>query len=227
MGFDKKVDALHSLNPDLAVISECSEASALKLRSRNYETLWFGGNRHKGLAVVCKRPWGIETIQAPEQNWIVPVRVSTGDSTFTLIAVWACKMGTAKSDRYIALLYRALIDHPDWFQGGSVVVAGDLNSNQIWDSERPIGNHSDVVRLLDDQGLVSGYHTYFGEAHGKESRKTMYLYRHKTRPFHLDYIFVPKEWMLKVKSVEVGSHHKWSRHSDHCPILLEVAGEVE
>jgi exonuclease III len=227
MGFDKKVDAFHSLNPDLAVISECSQASALKFRSKKYETLWFGANRHKGLAVICRKPWAIDTIQAPEQNWIVPIRVRTGALTFTLIAVWACKMGTTKRDQYVALLYRALMDHPDWFRGGSVVVAGDLNSNQIWDSERPIGNHSDVVRLLDDRGVVSGYHTYYGEAHGKESRKTMYLYRHKARAFHLDYIFLPKKWMLKVKSVEVGNHEEWSKHSDHCPILLQVTGKVE
>src|ERR1035438_10304368 len=100
MGFDKKVDAFRSLNPDLAVISECSQKSALALRSHRYETLWFGSNPQKGLAVLCRGGWAIKAIQEPEHQWIVPIRVGAGPITFTLIAVWACRMGSAKANQY-------------------------------------------------------------------------------------------------------------------------------
>jgi hypothetical protein len=42
MGLDKKMDALLSLNPDVAVIPECSEKSAIALRQLGFNSLWFG-----------------------------------------------------------------------------------------------------------------------------------------------------------------------------------------
>ena len=224
MGFDKKVDALRSLNPDLAVISECSQKSALALRSHGYETLWFGSNVTKGMAVLCSGGWGIEAIQEPEQQWIVPIRVDAGAMSFTLIAVWACRVGNRKADQYIGQVNQALLSHPQWLSSGPVVLAGDFNSNQIWDPERPSGNHSSVVRLLERNGIVSGYHRFFMEDQGKESRPTAYLYRHHTRPYHIDYIFIPEKWATALKSVDVGEFSNWSRHSDHCPVVVELLG---
>lgn len=58
------------------------------------------------------------------------------------------------------------------------VVAGDFNSNTIWDYKRPAGqNHSGLVRQLASLGLVSAYHHFFREAHGAESQPTLYLQR--------------------------------------------------
>jgi exonuclease III len=224
MAFSKKLEAFHSLKADLAVISECSKKSTLELQSHGYQALWFGTNPHKGIAVLCKDAWSMETIQAPEQPWIVPIRVKTGAIDFTLIAVWACTQGNTKVAQYIGLIYQALSTHPEWFSQGPVVIAGDWNSNQIWDSERLVGNHSDVVRLLEQKGIVSSYHRHFGETHGGEKRATLYLFRHQNKPYHIDYIFVPEDWILKLQSVHIGEFDIWSKHSDHSPIIVDFHG---
>jgi hypothetical protein len=61
------------------------------------------------------------------------------------------------------------------------------------DSERLIGNHTRVVEMLAERALVSVHHELFGEAQGTEFRHTIYLYRHVHMPFHIDYIFMPRE----------------------------------
>jgi hypothetical protein len=57
MGLDRKSDALLSLNPDVAVVPECSEKSAIALQLRGYNTRWFGSNPHKGLGVISRQDW--------------------------------------------------------------------------------------------------------------------------------------------------------------------------
>ncbi len=172
----------------------------------------------QGLGSICRRGWSIRALPQSQQKWIVPVVVNA-PTPFTLLAVWACRTGTKKADNYVGQIYQALISHPEWFDGAPVVLAGDLNSNTIWDPERRVGNHSEVVRIL--AGLVSVYHEFFGEPQGAESRPTIYLFRHAHRPFHLDYLFLPRDWVLRLKTAEVGEYGRWSKLSDHCPVTAE------
>ena len=66
MGFEKKADALLSLNPDVAVVPECSEKSTVALRQRGYETLWLGSNP-LSTTVVDSCSGGSRGLQAPEK----------------------------------------------------------------------------------------------------------------------------------------------------------------
>jgi hypothetical protein len=152
----------------VAVIPECSEKSALTLRLRGFNTLWFGSNPHKGLGVICRQDWPLRALPQPEQKWIAPIEVDA-PTPFTLIAIWACQIGTKRADNYIGQVYHALMAHQEWFGHKPVVLAGDLNSNKIWDAHRKVGNHSAVMKLLDERGLVSAYHEHFGEPQGEES----------------------------------------------------------
>ncbi len=69
---------------------------------------------------------------------------------------------------------------------------GDLNTNLFWDSHHPKGeNHTALIELMQELGLVSAYHQFFGEAQGAETRPTCYLLWKRERPYHLDYCFVP------------------------------------
>ncbi len=221
MGFDKKAGALLSLRPDVAVILECSQSAATAFEQHGFESLWFGSNPHKGVGVFSRKGWALRALSQPKHQWIVPIRVRAPEP-FTLLAVWACRTGNKKADNYIGQVYQALQSYPQWFNRSPMILAGDLNSNQVWDHERRVGNHSDVVKILADRGLVSSYHEFFGEAQGAESLPTHYLYRHAHRPFHLDYIFIPRAWLPGVKSVVVGKHKTWSKLSDHCPVVVEV-----
>jgi exodeoxyribonuclease-3 len=221
MGLDKKLDALLSLDPDVAVVPECSEKSVIAFRQRGLSTLWFGSNPHKGVGIICRQEWPIRALPQPEQKWIVPVEVDS-PTPFTLIAVWACAVGASRENRYIGQVYQALMAHPEWFNGNPVVVAGDFNSNKIWDAKRKVGNHSGVVKFLDGRGLVSAYHENFNESQGTETCPTLHLFRHKDRPYHVDYVFIPREWIFRVRAVEVGEYEQWSKLSDHCPVVVDI-----
>ena len=221
MGLDKKREALLSLDSDLLVVPECSEKSVTALGQLGFNTLWFGSHPKKGLGVISRHEWPMRALPLPEQKWIVPIEVDS-PTPFKLIAIWACKIGARREDRYIGQVYRAFMAHPEWFHCGPVIIAGDFNSNKIWDFKRGIGNHSDVVTFLSERGLVSAYHETFGESHGTETCPTFYLYRQRARPYHIDYVFIPQEWTVRLRAVEVGGYDRWSGRSDHCPIVLEI-----
>jgi exodeoxyribonuclease-3 len=96
-----------------------------------------------------------------------------------------------------------------------------LNSNAIWDRERAVSNHSAVVRLLAAAGLVSVYHTHFGEAQGHERQETFFFHRHQHRGYHLDYCFIPESWLPRLATVHVGPFTPWCDYSDHTPLVVE------
>ncbi len=221
MGLDKKVDALVSLEADVAVVPECSEKSIKGLGHGVQSTLWFGSNLHKGIGIICRKEWAIRALPQPEQKWIVPIAVDS-PTPFTLIAVWACAAGASRKDRYIGQVYQALMAHPEWFDGSPIVVAGDFNSNKIWDGKRKVGNHSSVVRFLEERGLVSAYHENSNELQGMESCPTLHMFRQKDRCYHIDYVFIPREWMVRLRTVKVGTYEQWSKLSDHCPIVVDL-----
>lgn len=84
----------------------------------------------------------------------------------------------------------------------------------------PGKNHTEVVRLLNQHGLTSAYHAFYGETQGAESRPTHYFWHKKQRPFHIDYVFVPSSW--RVNSVDVGSFARWGKVSDHVPVVVDA-----
>jgi exonuclease III len=46
------------------------------------------------------------------------------------------------------------------------------------------------------------------------------MYRHKNKPYHIDYCFVSAAMAKRIKSVEVGDFDLWSKHSDHVPVIV-------
>jgi exodeoxyribonuclease-3 len=219
MALVRKVPSLLALNPDIAVVQECSKKSVDDLRSHGLSGLWFGSNVNKGLAVFCGKKFALQAVDAPFGKWIVPVRVH-GSVDFNLLAVWACPVGTKRADNYIGEVHRCLVKHAGWFRKTPVLVAGDFNSNVQWDANRPGRNHTEVVRLLVSHGMISAYHTHHQEEQGAETRPTYYFYRHGDKPFHIDYVFVPKRWRLRL--AEVGSFQEWGHLSDHVPLVVDV-----
>ena len=43
-----------------------------------------------------------------------------------------------------------------------------------------------------------------------------------TEVYHIDYCFVPEQWMPKVRSVSVGDPEIWLNYSDHVPLCIEL-----
>jgi hypothetical protein len=63
---------------------------------------------------------------------------------------------------------------------------------------------------------------FLGEPQGGESRHTLYMFRHEDKPYHIDYIFIPREWTVRLRTVEIGGYEHWSKLSDHCPVIVEI-----
>lgn len=220
MALARKAPSLLALKPDIAVVQECSKKSVDDLQSHGFSGLWFGANLNKGLAVFCSKGLMLQAADEPFGKWVVPVRGQWAGGDFNLLAVWACPVGTKQADNYIGEVHRCLVKHRGWFSKSPVVAAGDFNSNVQWDANHPGRNHTEVVRLLAGHGLAGAYHTHHEEKQGAETRPTYYFYRHQDKPFHIDYVFVPKAWQLE--SVEVGSFREWGHLSDHVPVVVDV-----
>jgi exonuclease III len=223
-GFEGKASHIFAESPDIAVIQECSRRSTEAPAFDGYSGYWIGDKPSRGMGVFWKRGWKVRPLWEPQVSdprWITPFRVA-GPKKFTLIAVWACQVAGKSRASYVGQIHRSLQEHPEWYAAGPVVMAGDFNSNAIWDKKRRPENHSAMVAVLETHGLVSAYHAIHGEAHGDESSPTFYLYSHADKPYHMDYIFIPIRWQKRM-SVRVGRHCDWKTLSDHCPVTIEVS----
>lgn len=92
MGFrGPKLEALLALAPDLAIVQECSERDAGALAADGFDVIWEGSNPGKGLGVVA-RPGvsvSLDACHDPELAYFLPLRISSRELDFRLIAVWA------------------------------------------------------------------------------------------------------------------------------------------
>lgn len=212
----KKLPLLEPLRPTVSIVQECPRPL-----TEDDATLWFGDNPRQGIAVIASAGYRITAVQAREvPRYIIPIQVS-GPVSFLLLAVWSQQ---DPEFRYVKGIIRAVDCYRDLIVGQPTVVAGDFNSNTIWDYKRPVGqNHSGLVRNLAELGLVSAYHHFYGEAHGTESRPTLFFLRNQARPYHIDYCFIPEAWAKHLRDVEVGTYEAWAKFSDHRPLVVDLA----
>src|SRR5262249_45041452 len=121
---------------------------------------------------------------------------------------------------------RALTKYKSFLSERPAVVAGDFNNNAIWHRPGWRINHLNAVTILEGYGLVSAYHTLKGELQGCESIPTIFWRdRRKDGPtYHIDYVFVPRQWTDRISELTVGTYEDWcgSGLSDHVPIVVEV-----
>ena len=232
MALDRKVDVLLDLAPDIAVVCECAEPERLRTRSRSAwmqsEPVWIGRNPHKGLAVFAFNGYAarLADLYQPSLRYVAPVHIS-GPTECNLLAVWAQNASAGGIRKYqLGPLRRALSRYRGFLGERPAVIAGDLNSNTIWDKPGWRINHSTKVRIMEDMGLVSAYHAIRGEPHGKESEPTLY-WRDRTKDgptYHIDYVFLPAPWIAKVRELSIGTFETWcgSGLSDHVPVIVDI-----
>jgi len=225
MAFRKKAAALLALDPDILVIPECEHPDKLKFPQGTKmptDILWYGTNPHKGLGVFSYGDYRFKLLRIhnPDFKTILPIQVSRGGMEFTLFAVWA-NNPLESEHQYVGQVWKALAHYKKLIKKQRTILIGDFNSNTIWDKPRRIGNHTDVVNLLAKKQIKSAYHHHFEQAHGTELHPTFSLYRHKDKPYHLDYCFASADFMRELTVVEIGTHDDWCSLSDHQPLLVE------
>lgn len=225
--FNKKHLLLESIKSDLAIIPECESLEKLGDSCKRMfpRAVWFGDNLNKGLGVFANTQYELSVHPAYDERfkWVVPIRVTNGRAVnFTLIAVWTKKLKDQKLS-YIGQLFMALQQYESLLQKETCLIIGDFNSNVIWDKKRWM-NHSEVVEMLRKYGIESAYHWFYGEEQGQETRPTHYFRYNRNMPFHIDYAFIPVDWMNRLETVDVGTYDEWryAAPSDHVPLILKL-----
>ncbi len=222
--FRKKAEIILKYNPDILIVQECENPEKLIFSNSTIKPddfLWFGDNQHKGLGIFSFGDYKFEILEQhnPEFKIVVPIKVTNHNYSFVLFAIWANNVGD-KNNRYIEQVWKAINYYDEILDTETTILAGDFNSNKIWDRKYRIGNHSTVVDKLESKSIFSIYHKHYNEEQGKESKPTFYLQRNKDKPYHIDYCFASENLMEKFKDIEIGSYENWIEYSDHSPVIV-------
>jgi len=222
MAFRKKAHLVLSQAPDILVIQECEHIDKIVFNTDHpqpTDARWFGTNPNKGLGIFSfgKYRLKLRRTHNPDLKLIVPFSVKGGETDLDLYAIWA-NNPEDPDGQYVEQVWKAL-DHYR-LKRNRTLLAGDFNSNAIWDRKYRIGNHSHVVERLAKKGITSCYHAHHRQAQGEETTPTFYLYKHREKPYHIDYCFASADLAEKIRSVEVGHFDEWMKYSDHVPVMV-------
>jgi exonuclease III len=224
MAFRKKAAFILPLKPDILVVPECEHPDKLKFASSvkpPTAIFWHGTNVNKGIGVFSysKYRFKLHDCHNPAFRHVLPLMVTGGEVDFTLFAIWAHNPDD-KDGQYVTQVWKAIHYYDDLLKSQPSVLAGDFNSNTIWDRPKREGNHSAVVQKLAKKKILSTYHEFYKQQQGKEKHATWFMYRHQDKPYHLDYCFASDYFMQKLVKVQVGTWKKWSAYSDHKPLTV-------
>ena len=225
MAFRKKAALILTQKPDILVIVECEHPDKLIFpidTPKPTDSLWFGKNHHKGLAIFSYNSFRFKILENHNENFkmIIPLEVTGGDYDFNLFLIWAYNPDD-KDGKYITQVWKAIIHYDEMLTGKPTMLIGDFNSNTIWDYKKHrLSNHSSVVKQLESKGIFSTYHLHHKQLQGAEKHPTFYMYRHKDKAYHIDYCFVSDDMLEKLQSVEVGEYDSWAKYSDHVPLIV-------
>ena len=230
MAFRKKAHLILAYKPDILVVQECEHPDKLKFNAGTLQPkqmIWLGTNQNKGLGIfsygafTCK----LQAAYNPAYKMIVPVTVKGLHYNLNLYGIWA-NNPEDPDGQYVEQVWKAIHYYNKQLKRKNSILAGDFNSNTIWDRKSRAGNHSAVVKRLEEKGIHSAYHRHHKQAQGKETHPTFYLYRHVNKPYHLDYCFVSENLANNIQSVEIGDHAFWSKYSDHVPVMVTFRDDV-
>ena len=224
MAFRKKANHILAHHPDILVVPECEHPDKLKFTDdliKPSSILWYGTNMNKGLGIFSYNNFKLKLLRVhnPAFKMIIPIAVTGGNYDFTLFAIWANNPADPDG-QYVEQVWKAIQYYDKRLKKKNTVLLGDFNSNTIWDRKYRRGNHSHVVKRLEEKKIYSCYHSHFKQVQGKEEHPTFYLYKHKDKPYHLDYCFVSADFTEKIETVEIGEYEYWKQYSDHVPVMV-------
>ena len=225
MAFRKKASYILAQKPDILIIVECEHPDKLiylEDTPKPTDCLWFGKNQHKGLAIFSYSSFRFRVLSNYNEDFkmIIPLEVTGSNYNFNLYVIWA-NNPKDKDGKYITQVWKAISYYDELLTKYPTMLIGDFNSNTIWDKDKnKLGSHSSVVEQLEKKGIYSTYHSYYNQIQGNEEHPTFYLYRHKDKPYHIDYCFASKSLLGNLRAVEIGDYGYWMKYSDHVPVIV-------
>lgn len=224
MAYRKKADFILKYQPDIVIVPECEHPDKLKFKPGILlptDTFWYGTNNNKGLGVFSYSDYKFQLhkVHNPHFRTVLPLIVTGGKIDFILFAIWANNPQDI-SYQYVGQIWKAINFYTRLLKSKKTILIGDFNSNTIWDKPKREGNHSTVVEFLKNKKIYSAYHRFFKQAQGQEEHKTLFMYRYKEKPYHIDYCFVSIDFAEKISEVKVGAYDEWKELSDHTPLMV-------
>ncbi len=207
---------LASFSPAIVFLQECRPVEALALMNPfvtqrvNVQKAIALGSLDTAYSLAKLRP------RANRGRAVVGVRV-TGPVSFIALSIWS------QGPHYVDDVMRTLDAYSSILRSGPVVVMGDLNSGTNLARQKSTNKgHSQIVKALADHGLVSAYHASHRVEHGQEVHPTYRHQRKASKPWHIDFCFVPVGWIVSLIRVEVLDGKEWTTTSDHLPLMVDV-----
>ena len=224
MAYRKKAEFILKNKPDIVVIPECEHPDKLQFKPGiplPNDIFWYGTNPNKGLGVFSYSDYRFKLADEhnPDFRTVLPILVTGGKINFTLFAIWANNHKDRRY-QYIGQVWKAINFYTSLLKNNKTILIGDFNSNTIWDKLPRKVNHSTVVALLENNKIYSAYHKFYNHKQGQEEHKTLFMYRHKDKPYHIDYCFVSTDFAEKISDVKIGTYEEWTEHSDHAPLIV-------
>lgn len=218
----RKHALLDTLDADILVVQECEDPgqSTAEYRAWAGEHAWIGYGRNKGIGVFARRGLSVERLDWSSGGYELFLPVRIGD-VCEVVGVWT-QNSTPSNLAYIGQFWHYLLKN-DRKIGSRTLIAGDLNSNAVWDKPRRLWNHSECVQQLAAKGFRSLYHLACGEEQGAETKPTFFLYRSDERPYHIDYVFAHDDLLGgRAPTIQIGANSDWLHASDHMPLIVDL-----
>lgn len=222
MAFRRKTHIVELEKPDILIIPECEHPDKLiSLNIHATSVLWYGTNKNKGLAVFSFGCYHLTSMDDhnTDLKLFCPIKVTGGELDFILFAVWA-NNPQDRDYQYIGQVWKAILYYETLLKTEKIIIAGDFNSNVIWDKLNRKTSHTMMVEKLESIDIFSTYHRHHNQIQGKEARSTFHLYRHENKPYHIDYCFASTFFIDRIINVEIGSYNQWAKYSDHMPLIV-------
>jgi endonuclease/exonuclease/phosphatase family metal-dependent hydrolase len=214
-GLSRNWDVLDELEVDVLTVQECGPDTEAQATARGLWTCrWQRGRYQKGLAVLARPPYRIEETERSEPCLLSTLIVGPGAIRFRFVGFWAMTP-TSTDDAYPQQATELIDQLPD--DEHPTVVAGDFNAS--WRNSHHLAN----VAKLRARGLVNAYNSFFTIGDDtKPNHPTSYFRSLQSRPYHMDFVFVPKSW--SIQAVEVGSFDDYpgTGLSDHVPVVVSM-----
>lgn len=210
-----KYEHIESLGSDILIIQECEKLKQDYFPNAQY--FWTGRDENKGLAVLVKKDTA-SISKLHNQNFIHFIPIESDD--LNIMGVWAFNHRAAKyGEDANGRTLEAINYYDAWLKDSQKsIFAGDFNNSIIWDktSNPDFHNINNQLNLL---GYESSYHKKTQEIFGKEKETTFYHTKKEDKKYHIDYIYIKD---MNIKSLDIGLYDNWIKHSDHCPVSIEV-----
>ena len=235
----KKLVEADSLDAGVLIIQECEDPAQSTQDYQEWagDYIWVGTNKNKGIGVfpklgntVEKLNWsgtfqinGLQT-ESSSTSWatrdlllFLPFKLN---KQYNVLACWT-KGKDSQVFGYMGQFWKYLQIHREDLNQKDTIIAGDFNSNAIWDKQDRWWSHTDTINELAAIKIESLYHHQTGEMQGQETQPTFYLHRKEAKPYHIDYIFMSSNLMENSK-IELGKINSWLPVSDHMPICATI-----